>query len=459
MRTQPDRRSSSDAGRSPSRRLILGLCLCLFTVFGFGVYAVHQIRDLRDRQTAIAERNRKDSLQLLRIQNNLFTLATAMRDMVEQTEPYPMSAWRNTFERIRLDLAHAIALEQTLAPAARPAAQQERLLAATQRFWDLVDQVFGLAEQGHDEQAAHIVRTGLTTQHMELVGLVSQFLVLNNLVEEEAAELNRAIYGRVEREILFLVAGLLVVVGVGGAYIIAANRRAFEDVRRLSGQLRELSWRVMRMQEDVQHALSRELHDEFGQIATAIGTLLGRVRRNLPADSPLAADLEQVRAIAQETLDRIRTQSRLLHPVILDDFGLENALRWYAEQYGRQSGLEIDYVQSGSIGFIPEDVAIHLYRIAQEALTNVKQHSGSSRATVRLRQQEDWLELEVEDRGRGLAAAPGRDAASGIGLISMRERTELMGGEFALRPAPAGGLIVLVRVPLEAATAAARVPA
>ena len=199
----------------------------------------------------------------------------------------------------------------------------------------------------------------------------------------------------------------------------------------------------MRMQEDLQETFSRELHDEFGQLLTAIGMLLGRVKRKLPAESALLTDLAEVQGIVQQTLDRIRTESRMLHPVILDDFGLENAIKWYVEQFGRQHGIAARFTKEGPIGVVSPEAAIHIYRIVQEALTNVSRHSGSTEAWVRLRQADDRIELEIEDRGRGLPPeAERREGWRGIGLVSMRERAELMGGEFALTPAPAGGTMV-----------------
>ena len=137
------------------------------------------------------------------------------------------------------------------------------------------------------------------------------------------------------------------VVALIGAYTIWANRRAFQEVARLSDELRTLSWRMLRIQEDLQQSFSRELHDDFGQVFTAIGTLLGRVSRNLPAGSPLAGDVEEVRGIAQQTLERIRVQSRLLHPTVLDDFGLEKALEWYVEQFGRQHDIATHFEVRG----------------------------------------------------------------------------------------------------------------
>ena len=433
---------------SPTLRLVAGLIVSLMTIGAVGLYTAREIRQLRDEQTAISDRNRKDSLQLLRIQNNLATLATSMRDMADRTENYPLAAWKQVFDRLRVDLAQAIKLEQTLAPPERPAAQQERLVAAVERYWTLVDDMFRSAMAGDEDGAIAKLRTAVTAQHLELMGMVSQFLVLNNRVQEEASVRNREIYERVEREIGVLVIALLVVVAVSGVSIIRANQRAFEQVERLSEELRNLSWRMLRLQEDLQQEFSRELHDEFGQIFTAVGTLLGRVKHNLPPDSPLVADLEEVRGIAQQTLDKIRVQSRLLHPVILDDFGLEKALEWFVEQFGRQHGIDATFESRGPIGVVPPETTIHIYRIVQEALTNVGKHSGAASARVRLAQRDGWLELDIEDQGKGLPQGAANGVDRGIGLVSMRERAELMGGTFALRASAGRGLTVSVRVPV-----------
>ena len=306
--------------------------------------------------------------------------------------------------------------------------------------------MFAQAAAGDEDGALARVRTSVGAQHQELVGLVSQFLVLNNRVQEEASQRNREVYERVVREIVVLVARAP---GAG-----RAHRRlhhlgqppAFQEVARLSDQLRTLSWRMLRIQEDLQQSFSRELHDDFGQVFTAIGTLLGRIKRNLPADSPLVGDVEEVLGIAQQTLERIRVQSRLLHPTVLDDFGLEKAVEWYVEQFGRQHDIATHFEVAGPIGVVPPESNIHIYRIVQEALTNVSKHAGAKEAWVRLAQHNGRLALAIEDRGRGLPA--GDAVARGVGLVSMRERAELMGGTFAIRPATPRGVIVDVEVPL-----------
>jgi signal transduction histidine kinase len=432
--------------RSPWRSLAVGLALAVCTIAAIGVYTHAEIRRLRDEQTAISDRNRKDSLQLLRIQNNLASLAVLMRDMADGTEPYPLHGWQPAFERVRRDLAEATRLEHGLAPAVREPAQQARLVETVEAYWAEVDRMFAVSRTNEDD-ARRIVRTSLIPQHRAIDSLVAQFLVANHQVQEDAAGANRAVYDRVARDILILVTVLLVVTAGIGTWVVAANRRAFSEVAEVSAQLRTLSWRMLRVQEDVQRSISRELHDDFGQIVTAIGTLLGRARRHAGGGA-LAGELENVRAIAQQTLDRIRHRSRWLHPGVLDDFGLKRALEACVEQFQQQTGIRTSVAVSGPVQTVSDDCAIHVYRIVQEALSNVARHSSSPEASVRLSCDADRLELEVGDRGTGLKdenIVP--DADRGMGLISMRERAELVGGELHVRRRAGGGTTVHLVVP------------
>lgn len=434
--------------RSPTMPLVVGLVMAILVTIGVGFYMMSEVARLRDEQTRIGEQNRKEALQLLRISNDLASLSTLTRDMIDPSQPYPMVAWQPAFNRVRTDLRAALAIERALAPPGRDARQQARLEQGVASYFESVDRVFALAGEGRTAEAAQAVRGAITRQHRELSSLVAQLLVVNNRMQEDAARANRDVFDRVRRETLVLVLVVSLLMGTAGGFVIAANRRAFEGVRQLSAQLRALSWRSLEVQEHVQRSISRELHDDFGQILTAIGTLLGRARRQFPADAALVAELDTVRGMAQETLDRIRSRSQWLHPGVLDDFGLEKALARCVEQYERQTGIVTRFEASGPVDRVPDEYAIHVYRIAQEALSNISRHSGSHDASVRLTCAADGLELEIEDHGQGLNADADRGSAEqGMGLVSMRERAELMGGHLALRRTPDGGLVVHVSVP------------
>jgi signal transduction histidine kinase len=167
----------------------------------------------------------------------------------------------------------------------------------------------------------------------------------------------------------------------------------------------------------------------------------------------LTAELDAVRAIAQQALDRIRARSQWLHPGVLDDFGLERALENAVRQFESQSGIRTALSATGPLQAIRSDCAIHVYRIAQEALSNIARHSGSAEAWVRLACDGERLDLEVEDRGKGMAIDEvTRRTDRGLGLVSMRERAELMGGELELRQGAEGGIVVHLHVPAATAT-------
>jgi signal transduction histidine kinase len=137
--------------------------------------------------------------------------------------------------------------------------------------------------------------------------------------------------------------------------------------------------------------------------------------------------------------------SQMLHPPVLDDYGLAGSIDWYTGQFSRQSGLVIHHEKAGTAPWIGDQVAIHVYRILQEALTNVVRHSGTAEAWLRTNYTPTHVEVELRDRGKGL---PDHPTTHGMGLISMRERAELLGGDIVIERPADGGTRVFVRVPL-----------
>jgi signal transduction histidine kinase len=188
------------------------------------------------------------------------------------------------------------------------------------------------------------------------------------------------------------------------------------------------------------------LHDEFGQILTAVGSMLSRAEKHAPEGSPLRAELREVNEIAQTTLENVRTLSQALHPVMLDETGFESTVDWYIATVERQTGIKIFYEKSGASFPVDGSAGIHLNRILQEALNNVTRHSGAREARVRLRFLPEELELDIEDHGKGFVAA---EAKPGIGMVAMRERAELLGGSIEFARPSQGGTLVRLQVPRE----------
>jgi signal transduction histidine kinase len=227
-------------------------------------------------------------------------------------------------------------------------------------------------------------------------------------------------------------------------YLIYSNRRLFAELSSLSGQRSELAQKLISTQESTLRHVSRELHDEFGQVLTAVGLMLARLDQRSPQDATLHTDLQDIKDVTQSALDNVRTLSQALHPVILEEAGLESALDWYIPKFSRQTGISIVYEKSGTPFGVETNHGVHVYRVLQEALNNLTRHSGAREGWVRLNYRPDSLELEVEDHGSGFSA---RNGNSGIGLVAMRERAELLGGTIQFTRPEAGGTLVSLTVP------------
>jgi signal transduction histidine kinase len=436
--------------RSPTLGLLLGLIITLSAVLAYSAYISWQVVGLRHLQTEQVDRNRKDSLQLLRIQNDLNLLAVAMRDMVSNDEPYPLTAWSAQFQRVHADLDDAMRLESGLAVAGRMPEQSAFLASSFTQFWEAVDRVFALAQSGKQADARQQIQFSLQARQAALSTAVARLLVQNSESEDLEGQRIVRIYDRVQRQVYFFLAATLLAILLTSLSLIRWNRILFARMSELSDRRSELAQKLIATQESTLQYISRELHDEFGQILTAIGLMLGRAGTRLPEESNLRSDLQEIREITQSTLDRVRSLSQALHPVMLDEVGLENTLDWYIPTVERQTGITISYEKQGTPFPVEGAAGVHTYRVLQEALNNVARHSGAKHAWVRLHYSSSALELEVEDHGIGLTE---RRTGRGIGLVAMRERSELMGGEIQFSRPAEGGTRLHLKVPREKAEA------
>ena len=426
--------------------LVLGLVITLLAVTAYSWYITREIGRLRQLQSGLIERNRRDSLQLLRIQNNLNSLALAMRDMLDSTQPYPMTAWSSQFDRVRADLDDAIKRESAVGIAEKTPEQKQYLENSMKQFWDAVDRMFAMAADGKDKDARDQIRLTLQPRQAALSNSVARLLVANNESEETAADQIQDIYNRVQRQVYIFFAGTLIAIVLTSAYLIYSNRLLFARLELLSGQRSELAQKLIATQESTLRHVSRELHDEFGQILTAVGMMLTRAAKHAPEDSPMRVELREVNEVVQNTLQKTRLLSQSLHPVLLEEGGLEGTLDWYLPTVERQTGVAISYEKSGTPIELPNDYAINVYRVIQESLNNIARHSGAKKAWVRLKYLDHGLEVEIEDHGAGFAVDQAR---KGIGLVAMRERAELMGGTLKFSQPGQGGTIVKLAIPLE----------
>ena len=327
--------------RSPTPALLVGLIITLATVVGYSWYISGQISRLRALQTDLTDRNRRDSLQLLRIQNDLNQLGLAMRDMLDADQPYPLTAWSAQFERIRDDLTDALLQQERVAATRRTPEQTRALTSALSQFWDAVDRMFAVAQAGRDAEARAQVRVSLQARQAALNTAVARLLVQNNASEAETASRVQAIYDQVQRQVYWFLAATLAAIVATSLYLIRANRRLFARLTSLSDERRELARTLITTRESTLREIARELHDEFGQLLTAMGSMLGRAARQTPADSPLRSDLHEIGEVAQAALENVRGLSQTLHPSILEELGLDSAIVSYLSTVERQLGVKV----------------------------------------------------------------------------------------------------------------------
>lgn len=234
---------------------------------------------------------------------------------------------------------------------------------------------------------------------------------------------------------------------------ITLRKQNADMLKRQQEELRELSARVLEAREEEKTHIARELHDELGQLLTALKMDLAWLRERIPAGSAeLASKTEEMGRILDQMVASTRRISADLRPLMLDDLGLADAASWLVDDFARRSGVrcETRIAGDGNFSEVEKRIATAIYRALQESLTNIARHSGAKHAWVKLGMENGEIHFEVEDDGRGISAEDLSKARS-LGLKGMRERVTYFGGSLEIALAPRGGTRVRARVPARAA--------
>jgi len=275
--------------------------------------------------------------------------------------------------------------------------------------------------------------------------------VVARLLEAEYRKLNAA-QAQIERRtshlrdnsLLFAAASVMLAL----IFAVFTVRMVSQLIRRLEWQTAELgrvSWHMLEDQEATARRFSHELHDELGQSLTAVKTNLSALAAAGPEAAERGPRLADCLRLVDEAIGNVRQMSQLLRPTILDDFGLEAGLRWLAEGFAARTGIEVA-VDSSYAGRLPDETETHLFRISQEALTNIARHAGAKHVQMKLTSSGAEIRLSIQDDGCGLSTAPA--VGRGLGLIGMRARARSAGGDVTVRSRPGQGVLIEVRVPL-----------
>lgn len=222
-----------------------------------------------------------------------------------------------------------------------------------------------------------------------------------------------------------------------------ASAALFRRLEQQALELTQMQYQFLETQENVARRFSHELHDELGQGLTAIKANLSALR-----GSAEESRVDDCMRLVDQAIGGVREMSQLLRPTILDDFGLDAALRSLAESFSQRTGIEVHFESNLAGRRLPDDVETNLFRIAQEALTNVARHAQASQVSIHLHSQNEAVALKVRDNGRGFEAGV-RRAGDGLGLAGMQTRARGCGGTLRLDSAPGKGLTIEVTCPIE----------
>jgi PAS domain S-box-containing protein len=246
------------------------------------------------------------------------------------------------------------------------------------------------------------------------------------------------------------------------AEVLARTRELEErnaDVLRQAEQVRQLSWRLLRIQEEERRHIARELHDSAGQTLAVLALNISKIiSAAKDGGSGIVEAAEETQEIVQQLTQELRTTSYLLHPPLLDENGLRSALSWYVQGLRERSGLDIEFEIPKDFGRLPEEMELAVFRLVQECLTNVHRHSGSKTASIRVSREPDLISVEIQDQGRGMSAeklAEIQSRGSGVGIRGMRERLRQFEGVVNIE-SDSSGTRIMVTIPIPISSDAAR---
>lgn len=282
-------------------------------------------------------------------------------------------------------------------------------------------------------------------------------------IAAEIEKLNRDALTRQQQEIaqaerefrrtllVIFIASVLIGIAVA-AFTVFYTRRLEKHSDEVQSELRRLSQHIVQVQEHERKSISRELHDEVGQMLTGLRMELANL--DGPAIQQNASDyqrLQEAKRLTERTLQCVRDLSMLLRPSMLDDLGLSPAVNWQAKEFSRRSGIAVDVTIEGEVDSVPDEVRTCLYRVVQEALTNVARHAGAKRIRLLVKREGEHVSVAIEDDGAGFNVGTSRP--NGLGLIGLKERVAELSGTVQIASAPGKGTRVSVQIPVASAVA------
>ena len=429
----------------------------VFALWGASGYElVRSLREVDRRLEASRIDFQRGQDVLSTVRTNVLLGSIYLRDALIDRTPASDDDYRAALLKIRDDVDRVLPVYVPLIGSPVERQHWDSLQVELENYWKSRDVVFVSEGPFTTANAAALLRQRIVPARQSILEIVDSLSALQRASRERHEAEAAQLYSAAQARVLSL-ASLAMVIGLIVAVVATRHvgRLEHEIERRQTAErqnrrdLERLSARLVTAQEEERRSLSRELHDAVGQALTAIKMEMGVAMRGVETDSRARRALNEGRAIAESTLQSVRDLSQLLHPSMLDDFGLPEAVSAHLRSVSKRTGIRTQLTHERMDDRLPPEIEVCVYRIVQEALTNVARHSGASSCTVSLVRRESMLQLTIEDDGRGIdtAAARAADARRGLGLIGMRERAQALAGTFVIENRAEGGTRVVVKLP------------
>jgi signal transduction histidine kinase len=389
---------------------------------------------------------------LQQIRSDVQVSGLLVRDFLLDPADSQSDTYKKRLLANRAEMARQLArLEGTIS---EPQAYKLKLLGdQLQAYWDSLDPIFGWTPKQRQTQSSAFFRNTVIPRREAALDLAVEIERLNEAnFRSRQAEIDA---GRTQFRKFFLnTTLLLIVIALLVAFTVTVRVSHLERSAHLhqertehaEREMRELSLKLVKAQEEERRAISRELHDEVGQMLTGLRMELSNLGRlHAAPEDQFEARIRECRVLLEQTLQAVRDLAMGLRPSMLDDLGLGAALEWQAREFARRYDIPVNVLLEAPLEQLSETQKTSIYRVVQEALTNCARHAHARSIGIRLKQAGEALELAVADDGVGMQQE-GR--GNGLGLIGIQERIRELGGVFSILSLPHQGTTLAVTIPL-----------
>jgi signal transduction histidine kinase len=433
--------------------LAVGFCVTLGLWLYTGYAFSRRIEIVQRDAAEVASRYTRAQELLSTVRSQLLLSSVRVRDALLNPEPAALDGYRQQIETSHRNIQIALADYQPVV--AQSGSQLQRLLDEVEQFHTTSLNVLTDAVGRDGAAVREVLNRHIVPRREAALAISEEIQALNRRAfiaqQADIADIHRIAELQSRRQL-----GIALIVGLGTLLLTIGYatrlesrlRRQMERDARMSGELQEMAVKVISAQEEERRTIARELHDEVGQVLGAVSVELDVAQRAIEGGTATAQTLTEAHGITAGALQTVRNLAQLLHPAALDDLGLPAAIEASLRGLERRTRIRTELQQVDLPTRLPREVELAAYRIVQEGLTNISKHARATRCCVRLTQLDDRLLLEVEDDGVGFIEDTDRPiVARGLGLISMRERANRLGGTFNILSNPGAGtkLVVTLR--------------